>query len=540
MSAYEDAWKSVDAAADRLGTTHLRDLFADDAKRCESFSVEACGVLADFSKEKLDERALNALFGLAGAADLPGKIAELFNGAPLNLTEERSALHMALRDGVADGTRSAGVEVLPQVQVERDRMLAFAEDVRCGRISASDGQPFSHVINIGIGGSDLGAAMAVRALAPWHDGPGVHFVANVDGTALADTVRDLDPARTLIVIASKSFGTLETMINARSARTWLQDSLGDAVGQHMAAVSTNLDAVSEFGITPERVFGFWDWVGGRYSVWSSVGLPLAIAIGEEAFRAFLNGARAMDQHFCEAPLEQNLPVLLGLIGIWRRNAMGCPVCAIVPYEERLARLPAFLQQLEMESNGKRVRTSGEPVERATAGVTFGEPGTNTQHSFFQLLHQGTDIVPVDFLLSLRPTDGMDGHHDALFASALAQASALAFGRTAAEVRAEMLQRQADPAKIEALLPHRTFPGDRPSTILMYETLTPSLLGTLIALFEHRTFVQGVLWGINSFDQWGVELGKELGQSVQECLQEGPLDGFDGSTAALIQRYRDQL
>lgn len=539
MGTHEDAWKAVDVAAERLRATHLRNLFADDPRRFERFSVEACGVLADFSKEKLDQDALQKLLSLAEAQNLSTRIAGLFNGSAVNATEERSALHMALRDGVATGTTSDGVEVLPQVQIERDRMLAFAEDVRSGRIRTSDGEPFADVINIGIGGSDLGAAMAVRALVPWHDGPRVHFVANVDGTALMDTLRELEPARTLIVIASKSFGTQETMINARSARAWLKDELGDAVGQHMAAVSTNLDAVSKFGISLDRVFGFWDWVGGRYSIWSSIGLPLAIAIGEESFRAFLNGARAMDQHFCEAPFTQNLPVLMGLIGIWRRNALDCPVSAIVPYEERLARLPAFLQQLEMESNGKRVRISGEPVERATAGVTFGEPGTNTQHSFFQLLHQGTDIVPVDFLIAMRPTDGMDSHHGTLFANALAQASALAFGRTAEEVRSEMQDRQVKPEKIKALLAHRTFPGDRPSTILMYETLDPSMLGTLIAMFEHRTFVQGVLWGINSFDQWGVELGKDLAQSVLENLHEGTLNGFDCSTSALIQRYRDQ-
>lgn len=539
VDATQDAWDALSAAAQRLCAMHLRDLFADDPNRFEAFSLEACGLLADFSKEKLNEEALHALFELAKACDLQGKIAQLFDGTRLNVTEDRSALHMALRDGVAAGTTSDGVEVLPDVRAERDRMLTFAQDVRTGGVVASNGKPFKHVINIGIGGSDLGAAMAVKALAPWHDGPRIHFVANVDGAALADTLRDLKPEQTLIIVASKSFGTLETMTNARSARAWLQDTLGDAAGQHMAAVSTNAPATFEFGIEANRVFGFWDWVGGRYSIWSSVGLPLAIAIGEAAFRAFLQGAREMDQHFCKAPLSQNLPVLLGLIGVWRRNAMGCAVTAVVPYAERLARLPAFLQQLEMESNGKQVGLSGEPVSRPTAGVIFGEPGTNAQHSFFQLLHQGTNIIPVDFLIASRPTDGLDGHHSTLVASALAQAAALAFGRTSKEVLSEMQTAQMDPAKIETLLPHRTFPGDRPSTMLMFQELDPQTLGALIALFEHRTFVQGVLWGINSFDQWGVELGKALAQSVEASLEHGSLEGFDGSTSALIQRYRSE-
>ena len=337
--------------------------------------------------------------------------------------------------------------------------------------------------------------------------------------------------------ASKTFTTLETMTNARSARTWLQEALGADVGRHMVAISTDQAAVSAFGISDDRTFGFWNWVGGRYSIWSSVGLPLAIAIGAPAFRAFLDGAKAMDHHFREAPVQANLPVLLGLIGIWRRNAMGCPVTAIVPYEERLARLPAFLQQLEMESNGKGVTTHGVPVQHSTGGVIFGEPGTNAQHSFFQLLHQGTDVIPVDFLVASNAPSGDADHHPILFASALAQASALAFGKPTDHASERHGASGQIGTKDEGLDSHRQFPGDRPSTMLMYQQLDPRTLGTLLSLFEHRTFVQSVLWGINAFDQWGVELGKQLAQDVLGCLDNGDLAQFDGSTAALIQRYR---
>lgn len=521
MSALDDAWTALEPEATRLSGWHLRDLFAADPNRFDNLSLEVNGILADFSKEKLDQSALSRLFDLARRAGLPDHINRLFAGEVVNESEGRAALHMALRDGVPAGTTLNGVEVLPLVKIERDRMLAFCEGVRSGQVTSLGGVPFRDVINIGIGGSDLGAAMAVRALKPWHDGPRVHFLSNVDGAAFADMVRVLDPKRTLVVIASKSFSTLETMTNARSARAWLQEVLGSDVGQHLVAISTDQAAVSEFGITPERTFGFWDWVGGRYSIWSSVGLPLAIAIGADAFNAFLGGAKEMDHHFRNAPLLENLPVLFGLVGVWRRNAMGCGVTAVVPYEDRLVRLPAFLQQLDMESNGKRVSSHGKPVSHATGGVIFGEPGTNGQHSFFQLLHQGTDVIPVDFLVGLEVPSGSPGHHSVLFASALAQASALAFGRSS--------ERPEDA--------HREYPGDRPSTMLIYDRLDPATLGALLALFEHRVFVQSVIWGINAFDQWGVELGKELAENVIEHLDEGALEQFDSSTAALIRRYR---
>ena len=538
MSNLAAAWDALGRAAQRLEGTHLRDLFAGDPERFDRLSVTADGLLADFSKEKIDAQALDALLGLARAAGVQDRIADLFAGGIVNATEQRPALHMALRDGVSDDVMSDGTAVLPMVRAERDRMLAFAEGVRSGAIAASDGKPFTDIVNLGIGGSDLGPAMAVQALRPWHDGPRVHFVSNIDGTSLADTLCDLDPARTLVIVASKSFTTLETMANARSARDWLASGVGDAMGQHCAAVSTNLTATEAFGIDSDRVFGFWDWVGGRYSVWSSIGLPLAIAIGSDGFKAFLDGARGMDLHFRETPMARNLPVLMALIAIWRRNAMGCPVTALLPYEERLARLPAWLQQLEMESNGKRVSATGETLENSTAGVVFGEPGTNAQHSFFQLLHQGTETVPVDFLVGRRVPEGIDGHHAPLFVSALAQASALAFGRSEAEIRQEMAASGADATEIDRLAPHRTFPGNRPSTLLMYPVLDPARLGQILALFEHRTFVCGVLWGINSFDQWGVELGKTLTRNLQHVLEDGPLDALDGSTAGLIRHYRD--
>ena len=531
--------ETLNPHAERLAGLHLRDLFRADHQRPQTFSRQACGLLVDFSKEKLDEAALSALMDLTHSTHLPERMADLFAGSVVNESEGRAALHMALRDGVNAGTQVGDVEVLPLVQAERTRMLDFAEAIRGAAYVTQDGQRFSDVVNIGIGGSDLGADMAVRALTPWHDGPRVHFVSNVDGAALTDVIRGLDPAQTLIIVASKSFSTLETMMNARSARVWLESALGDAAGNHMVALSSNKTAVSEFGISEDRTFSLWDWVGGRFSIWSSVGLPLAIAIGADPFHAFLDGARSMDTHFRDAPLSDNLPVLMGLIAIWRRNALNLPVTTVVPYEERLTRLPAYLQQLDMESNGKRVSASGQALPHQSGGVIFGEPGTNAQHSFFQLLHQGTDIVPVDFLVGMKPTASDRTHHDALFASALAQASALAFGRTEDEARVDLAAQGMSQQQIDQQASHRVFPGDRPSTMLMYDLLNPQTLGTLLALFEHRTFVQSVLWGINAFDQWGVERGKVLANDIRENLHSGDLSQFDASTAALIQRYRSK-
>jgi glucose-6-phosphate isomerase len=501
--------------AARLKPTHLRDLYAGDPARFEALSATAEGLLLDLSREKLDATAMAALVTLAEAAGLDPAREALFTGNWRNMTEDRAVLHPALRDGCGDSVAVDGTDVMPEVRRVRDAMLGFAEDVRTGRYAAADGAPFTDVVNIGIGGSDLGPAMAVRALSPWCDGPRVHFVSNVDGTHLADTLRGLDPARTLVVVASKTFTTLETMMNARSAQAWLSGVLGDGAGAHMAACSTNLEATAAFGIAPDRVFGFWDWVGGRFSVWSAIGLPLAIAIGAEAFRAFLVGGAAMDRHFRTAPLAGNLPVLLALTGIWRRNAMGCGSISVVPYEQRLELFPAFLQQLEMESTGKGVGTDGAPLSRPAAPVVWGAAGTNAQHSFFQMLHQGREPQPVDFLLAAEAVDGSDGHHSTLIASALAQARALAFG---------------DPGATD---PHRQFPGDRPSTMLLYRRLDPETLGKLTALWEHKIFTQGVIWGLNAFDQFGVELGKRMTADLVPALSGEPAGDLDSATLGLI-------
>ena len=523
------AWTRVAAEAARLTNVHLRALFAQDPRRAEAFSVTLDDLTLDFSKEKLDRGALDALLELARATGVLSLRDRMAAGETVNVTEGRAVLHMALRGSVAPD-----IDGVAEVGPTLERFLTFAEDVRSGRYAATNG-PFTDVINLGIGGSDLGPAMAARALRPDCDGPRLHFVSNVDGAHLADTIRDLDPRRTLVVVASKTFTTLETMRNARSALEWLRSAVGERADRHMAAVSTNLEGCAAFGIEADRVFGFWDWVGGRYSIWSAIGLPLAIGIGAERFRALLAGATAMDRHFLEAPLERNLPVLMALAGIWRRNAMGWPTVALIPYDQRLERFPAYVQQLDMESNGKRVTRDGGRVARATGPIIWGEPGTNAQHSFFQLLHLGTDVVPVDFILAAEPREAMSDHHAMLQANALAQGAALAFGRTEDEVRRAMAAKGAGPEEIDRLAPHRTFPGDRPSTMILHRRLDPFSLGRLIALFEHKVFVQGAIWNVNSFDQWGVELGKELAGPLITALTDGAEAETDASTAAMIGR-----
>jgi glucose-6-phosphate isomerase len=524
-----DAWTRLAAEAERLKQCRLRDLFARDNRRFSRFSLSLDDLTIDFSKEKIDASVLDALFALAREAGLEQRRDALFAGKHVNETEDRPALHMALRGGAAPPPGD-------DVGATRERFLAFAEAVRKGDYAAAAG-PFAAVVNIGIGGSDLGPVMAARALAPDRDGPELHFVSNVDGAHLADVTRNLDPARTLVIVASKTFTTLETMTNARSARDWLAGAV-DKPGRHMAAVSSNVSAAAEFGIEESRVFGFWDWVGGRYSLWSSIGLPVAIGIGAERFRRFLDGAAAMDGHFRQAPLDRNLPVLMGLISVWRRNAMGWPTVALIPYDQRLERFPAYVQQLAMESNGKRVTRDGRPVSRATAPVVWGEPGTNAQHSFFQLIHQGTDVVPVDFVLAAGPRSADRHHHDILVANCLAQSQALAFGMTEDEVRSQMAEAGVDETEIDRLAPHRTFPGDRPSTTIVHRRLDPYALGRLVALYEHKTFVEGAIWGVNSFDQWGVELGKTLAKRLMPVVEGGEApESLDSSTAGLIQRLR---
>lgn len=537
MPRVENAWSAVTREADRLNATDLRRLFAEDPRRFETCSRSLDDLLIDFSKEKIDAAALAALLDLAAASGLEERRAEMFSGSPINNTEGRAALHTALRGDTGKPLLVAGEDVMPRVQDGLSRFLGFAEDIRGGIYASPTGAPFSDVVHLGIGGSDLGPAMAVAALAPYDDGPRVHFVSNVDGAHLADTLRPLDPSRTFAIVASKSFTTLETMTNARSLRAWLEEGVGAQANAHVAAVTANPAAAKAFGVDETRIFPLWDWVGGRYSVWSAIGLPLAIAIGAAHFQGFLEGARQMDAHFREAPLERNLPVLLALIGIWRRNAMGWPSVCVMPYDQRLALLPAYLQQLEMESNGKGTTRDGGRLVRASAPIVWGAPGTSGQHSFMQQIHQGTDCVPVDFLFAAEAQEELGNHHAKLVASALAQAAALAFGKTEAEVRQEMAGDGASPDTIDAQAPHRSFPGDRPSTTILYRRLDPKTLGRLLALYEHKVFAQGVLWNVNSFDQWGVELGKALArQLIPAVAGEDSGGSLDQSTRGLLSHF----
>ena len=507
------AWKGVEQARDRLTGRRVAEMFETDPRRFETLSASLDDLLLDASRTGLDAGALDALLALARAADVEGRRDALFAGEPVNGTEGRAALHMALRAEAEDRFAVDGADVTAEVLETRARCLAFAEAVRAGEIAAADGAPFSEVVNIGIGGSDLGPSMAARALAPDLDGPRLHFVSNVDGADVHDTLAGLDPRRTLVVVSSKSFTTLETMTNAETVRRWMSDALGDRAGAHFAAVSTALDKAAAFGVPEDRVFGFRDWVGGRYSVWSAIGLSLMIGLGEADFRAFLAGARSMDRHFREAPPARNLPILMGLVGVWHRNALGHASRAVLPYDQRLARLPAYLQQLDMESNGKTARLR-PGLAGETGPIVWGETGTNGQHAFFQLLHQGTTVVPCEFIVAAEGREPDLAHqHRLLLANCLAQAEALMRGRTAAEAEAMMLAAGMAPERAADLAPHRAFPGDRPSVLLLHRRLDPFALGRLLALYEHRVFVEAAIWGINPFDQWGVELGKELAEAM---------------------------
>ncbi len=524
-----------------LEALHMRELFRQDPDRARRFTRRLDDLTVDFSKTRLDERALDLLLELAGAAGVEHLRDAMFAGEAINVTERRAALHVALRNRSNRPITVGGVDVMPAVNAVLDAVRTFSDAVRSGALRGATGKRFSDVVNIGIGGSDLGPAMATIALSPYAGGgPRVHFVSNVDGAQIADTLAPLDPATTLFLVASKTFTTQETLTNAHTARRWLVEALGeDAVGAHFAAMSTSEAKVREFGIAAERMFGFWDWVGGRYSVWSAIGLPLAIAIGFEHFTAFLEGAHGMDEHFRTAPPDQNLPLLLGLIGVWHRNVWDCPTHAILPYDQRLSRFAAHFQQVDMESNGKRVTRDGAPVDGATGPVIWGEPGTNGQHAFFQLLHQGTDIVPCDFLVAARPHEALSDHHAKLVANCLAQSQAMAFGRTEDEARAAMQAAGLPGDEVDRLAPHRTFPGNRPSITLLYRRLDPRMLGMLTALYEHKVFVQGAVWDVNSFDQWGVELGKELAGGLLPMVKgEAEAAGVDSSTAALVARFRE--
>lgn len=536
-----EAMAALQERARILRAARTLDLFAADADRFAKFSVALDDFLFDFSKHRIDGETLRLLVALARAADLEGARAALFSGAPFNLTEGRAAAHWALRDLSDRPLIVGGENMRGAIEAEREKVYAFARALRSGELRGAGGAPFTDIVNIGIGGSDLGPAMAVRALSPFAKGPRAHFVSNVDGADMADTLAGLDPARTLFVVSSKTFTTQETMANAALARAFIVDKLGEAaVAAHFAAVSTRLDKVAEFGVDPSRVFGFWDWVGGRYSIWSAISLSLVIAIGPENFTEFLRGGSDMDAHFRSAPLERNIPALMGLIGVFHRDVEGRAAQAIIPYDQRLARFPAYLQQLDMESNGKSVTRDGGVAEFATGPIVFGEPGTNGQHAFFQLLHQGTDVTPIDFLIAAEPIDADAHHHALLFANCLAQSEAFMRGRTLAEAKAQLAAAGLDAARVEALAPHKVFTGDRPSSVLLYSKLDPRTLGRLVALYEHKVFVQSAIWDINPFDQWGVELGKELANRLAPIVENknAPLDGLDGSTAGLIRRRRE--
>lgn len=538
-----DQFQKLSSHAKSFEERSLRSLFDNDPGRFGKLSFRSDDLLIDFSKSRLDTDTLPLLAGLARAAGVETRRDAMFSGQKINETEHRAVLHTALRNRSADPVLVDGEDVMPAVNDVLTAMADFAERIRSGELTAANGEAFTDVVNIGIGGSDLGPTMATLALAPYHDGPRLHYVSNVDGAHIADTLKHLEPSTTLFLIASKTFTTIETMTNARSARQWICDNLGEAaVGTHFAAVSTALDKVADFGISEDRIFGFWDWVGGRYSIWSAIGLPLMIAIGPDAFADFLDGAYAMDRHFVETPLEENLPALLALVGIWNRNVLGYPARAVLPYDQRLARLPAYLQQLDMESNGKRVKSSGAAVESATGPLVWGEPGTNGQHAFYQLLHQGTDIIPCEFIVAAKGHEAeLAHHHELLVANCLAQSEALMIGRTLEEARDQLRSAGKSDTEVDSLAPHKAFPGNRPSLTIVHDQLTPFALGRLIALYEHRVFVEGVIWGINSFDQWGVELGKELATALLPMVRgDHAPEGKDSSTRGLLAIVRGDV
>ncbi len=528
------AWRALLAHRREIEELHLRELFAADPGRAERLSLDAVGLHLDYAKNLVTDETLRLLLELAESVGLRARIDAMFRGERINVTENRAVLHVALRAPRDVSILVDGEDVVPEVHAVLDRMAVFTDRVRSGDWKGHTGRRIRNVVNLGIGGSDLGPAMACAALAHYTDrNLSFRFVSNIDGTDFAEATRDLDPAETLFVICSKTFTTLETLTNARTARQWCLAALRDeaAVARHFVAVSTNAQQVAGFGIDTASMFGFWDWVGGRYSMDSAVGLSLMLAIGPERFREMLAGFRAMDEHFRTAPFARNMPVILGLLGVWYGDFLGADSHAVLPYDQHLQRFPAYLQQLDMESNGKGVDLDGRPVDYPTGPIVWGEPGTNGQHAFFQLIHQGTKLIPCDFIGFCHSLNPLGEHHDLLMANFFAQTEALAFGKTAEEVAAERVP--------ESLVPHRSFPGNRPTNTILAEILTPETLGKLVALYEHRVFVQGSVWNLNSFDQWGVELGKALAQRIAaELVSEAePQLAHDGSTNALIRRYR---
>ena len=529
------AWKTLAAHSKKIKRTHLRELFAGDPNRGERLTASAAGLFLDYSKNRVTDETLRLLFKLAKESDLRGRIDAMFAGEKINITENRAVLHVALRAPKRASILVDGKNVVPEVHAVLEKMEAFVKRVRSGAWKGQTGRRIRNVVNIGIGGSDLGPVMAYEALRHYSDRNLVfRFVSNVDGIDFLEAVHGLNPAETLFIVSSKTFTTLETMTNAESARAWLLKGLGGnakAVAKHFVAVSTNAEKVDEFGIDTANMFGFWDWVGGRYSMDSAIGLSTMLAVGPDNFRALLDGFHRMDEHFRTAPFEKNLPVLLGLLTVWYNEFFDAQSVAVLPYENYLKRFPAYLQQLTMESNGKRVTLDGKPVDYQTSPIYWGEPGTNGQHSFYQLIHQGTKLIPCDFIAFAKALRPLGRHHDILMANVFAQAEALALGKTQAEVRAG-----GTPAW---LAPHRVFEGNRPSNTILADRLTPEILGSLVALYEHSVFTQGAIWQVNPFDQWGVELGKELAQRIVPELESAPPPKLkhDSSTNSLIRRYR---
>ncbi len=538
------AWDALKEHQQAIEKLHLRELFAEDPQRFERFSLQLESILFDYSKHRITTTTRQLLIALAEQAGLQEKIERMFRGEKINRTEQRAALHIALRNRSNQPILVDGQNVMPLVNEALEKMRSFCNRVRSGRWIGYTGRAVTDIVNIGIGGSDLGPLMVTEALKPYgHPNLHFHFVSNVDATHLSETLQPLDPETTLFLIASKTFTTQETLANAHSARDWLLASLHDedAIAQHFAAISTNTRLVSEFGINPENMFGFWDWVGGRYSLWSSIGLSIALQIGMDNFAELLGGAHLVDEHFRHTPFERNIPVLMGLLGIWYNNFWGADSYVILPYDQYLHRFPAYLQQGDMESSGKRVTLDGSEVDYSTGPIIWGEPGTNGQHAFYQLIHQGTKLIPADFLAPVESHNPLGKHHQLLLSNFFAQPEALMSGKTAAEARAEMEAEGLPAERIEQLLPHKVFPGNRPSSSFLFQKLTPHTLGMLIALYEHKIFTQGAIWDINPFDQWGVELGKQLAKKILPELESSTeIASHDSSTNGLINHYRRQL
>ncbi|MDO4640775.1 MAG: glucose-6-phosphate isomerase [Neisseria sp.] len=534
------AWKQLWSLFETAKNLHMRELFEQDPKRAERYWLEVGGLKLDYSKNRITDEILQGLMALAREAGVEERRKAMFAGEKINKTENRAVLHVALRNRTNAPIEVDGEDVMPKVNSVLERMGRFAHAVRCGDWLGYTNQVITDVVNIGIGGSDLGPLMMCSALKNYgHPRLRMHFVSNVDGAQLRDTLERVHPETTLFIIASKTFTTQETLTNANTARQWfLREGSEEDIAKHFVAVSTNKKAVAEFGIDTDHMFEFWDWVGGRYSLWSAIGLPIMLYLGEENFIEMLNGAHLMDQHFYNAPLEQNMPVLLAMVGIWYINYFGGGSHIIAPYDQHLHRLPKFIQQLDMESNGKQVTMDGKPVQYETGPIIWGETGINGQHAFFQLLHQGTHITPIDLIASLEKRSNLPGHHEILLSNVFAQAEAFMRGKTPDEARQELREQGVDEARIEALVPHKTFSGNRPSNLIMLNEVDPRNMGSLIALYEHKVFVQGVIWGINSFDQWGVELGKQLAKTIlSELTGTIPPQKHDSSTEHLIHVYR---